>query len=513
MGSTLSTIVLRNGSNFKRSFIKMKVIRIATIFAISTFVTVIRCQEDKIKNATEILRKRLAVPSNKSNTNEKDEIGPNKQDNNDSKIKVSVRVVDPNMSPKQRLRNHLMLSYNKEIHPVLDYREPVNVHLGMALIHVDFDEKKSLITVDGWMRMTWNDPNLAWNPDDFENVTQMHFGSNELWKPDILLYNNADSANVNHYGVTHCLVDKKGDVLWVPPGHFKAYCKLKLKSWPFDAQTCQLKFGSWTSHGNQIDLHLYRNSTTVEKLNLYTNNREWKIVREIVAEKRDTYYQCCDEPYPDVTFTFELQRDSPGYRAIIVLPCLVIMLMTGCSFLLTPTSGEKLIINAIAILASILYLLYFAMTIPFTQNDIPIIVTFYSNITALIGIAVLLNVVCMSMARERKYNSPPKFLKNAFSGYLGQFLCLGNYYHQVSSTHQRLTVELTDMAESEQQQTEQHNMEVEGSGHDMQSRAISTFHDHQSYIMRDWVLVAAGLERLFFTIYAMAFGVITAVYI
>ena len=64
-----------------------------------------------------------------------------------------------------------------------------------------------------------------------------------------------------------------------------------------------------------------------------------------------------------------------------------------------------------------------------------------------------------------------------------------------------------------QQQTEQQNMDVEGSGHDMQSRAISTFHDSQSYLMRDWVLVAAGLERLFFTIYAMAFGVITAVYV
>ena len=52
---------------------------------------------------------------------------------------------------------------------------------------------------------------------------------------------------------------------------------------------------------------------------------------------------------------------------------------------------------------------------------------------------------------------------------------------QVSSTHQRLTVELTDMAESEQQQTEQQNTDVEGSGHDMQARAISTFQDHQSH--------------------------------
>ena len=106
---------------------------------------------------------------------------------------------------------------------------------------------------------------------------------------------------------------------------------------------------------------------------MYTANREWKVVNGIEAEHKTSHYQCCEEPYPDVTFSFRLQRDSPGYRAIIVLPCLVIMLMTGCSFLLTPNSGEKLIINAIAILSAILYLLYFAMTLPFTQNDIPII--------------------------------------------------------------------------------------------------------------------------------------------
>ena len=50
----------------------------------------------------------------------------------------------------------------------------------------------------------------------------------------------------------------------------------------------------------------------MEKLNLYTDNREWKIIHEIKAEKKETYYACCPEPYPDVTFTFILQRDSPG---------------------------------------------------------------------------------------------------------------------------------------------------------------------------------------------------------
>jgi hypothetical protein len=62
-------------------------------------------------------------------------------------------------------------------------------------------------------------------------------------------------------------------------------------------------------------------------------------------------------------------------------------------------------------------------------------VTFFSNTTALIGIAILLNVVCISMAREKKYSSPPKMLKNFFSGCGGRFLCLGNYTHQVLFGH------------------------------------------------------------------------------
>jgi hypothetical protein len=111
----------------------------------------------------------------------------------------------------------------------------------------------------------------------------------------------------------------------------------------------------------------------VEQLNGYTDNREWSIIAPITAEMKTMHYQCCDEGYPDITFTFKLQRDSPAYRAIIILPCLVIMLITGCSFLLTPASGEKILINCIALLSSILFLLYFAITLPFPKIEIPII--------------------------------------------------------------------------------------------------------------------------------------------
>ena len=73
------------------------------------------------------------------------------------------------------------------------------------------------------------------------------------------------------------------------------------------------------------------------------------------------------------------------------------------------------------------------------------------------------------------------------------------------------------MAESEQQTNNENDLEnnqEEGSGHDMR-RSLSTNSQDaaNSIIMRDWILVAAGLERLFFSIYAMAFAIITSVYV
>lgn len=122
---------------------------------------------------------------------------------------------------------------------------------------------------------------------------------------------------------------------------------------------------------------------------------------------------------------------------------------------------------------------------------------FYSNTVALIGIGLLLNVTCLSMARERKYSPPPAFLKSFFSSSVGKLLCLGHYYHQVSSTHQRLFLELTDMAESEQEQ----------------NSASTSEGNNLSIIMKDWILVAAGLERFFFLLYAIIFAIVTSVYI
>ena len=43
-----------------------------------------------------------------------------------------------------------------------------------------------------------------------------------------------------------------GSMLYVPPGIFKSTCKIDITWFPFDDQSCELKFGSWTYNGFKV---------------------------------------------------------------------------------------------------------------------------------------------------------------------------------------------------------------------------------------------------------------------
>ncbi len=87
---------------------------------------------------------------------------------------------------------------------------------------------------------------------------------------------------------------------------------------------------------------------------------------------------------------------------------LVIMLMTGSSFLLTPQSGEKLIINGFAIIGSFMYLIYFSSTLPFHSTEVPIIgktmLIFLSSLIVVVAEVLqtgsVLNVINFSINKQ-----------------------------------------------------------------------------------------------------------------
>ena len=189
-----------------------------------------------------------------------------------------------------------------------------------------------------------------------------------------------------------------------------------------------------------------------------SNLGEWN-VDSTSAEVVKQQYSCCVEPYLHMEYIFNISRRSDAYKVAIIAPCLILMFIITCSFLLTPESGEKLWLNGVATICSIMYLIYINYLVPFHQDRVPLIgnnwfsndiiisnfmqdrlkintilafhsdqflVIFFANTSIFSGIAIFFNVLCIRMVHIRNLSGPPKIIKNVLSGVIGVALCLGS---------------------------------------------------------------------------------------
>ncbi|KHN71473.1 Neuronal acetylcholine receptor subunit alpha-7 [Toxocara canis] len=97
-----------------------------------------------------------------------------------------------------------------------------------------------------------------------------------------------------------------------------------------------MKFGSWTYSGYFTDL---RNTTI--SLDTYQTNGEWQLLA-LTAVRTIFYYECCPEPYYDITFTVSVRRRTLYYGFSLVIPSLLISSLALLGFVLPPDTGEKL---------------------------------------------------------------------------------------------------------------------------------------------------------------------------
>lgn len=53
---------------------------------------------------------------------------------------------------------------------------------------------------------------------------------------------------------TKATLNYTGRVEWRPPAIYKSSCEIDVEYFPFDEQTCVMKFGSWTYDGFQVSV-------------------------------------------------------------------------------------------------------------------------------------------------------------------------------------------------------------------------------------------------------------------
>ncbi|XP_052281224.1 neuronal acetylcholine receptor subunit alpha-3-like [Dreissena polymorpha] len=294
---------------------------------------------------------------------------------------------------EQRLIDKVLAGYNSASRPVYNASHQVTVKFGITLAQIqDMDEVNQVLTINVWLEQEWVDERLRWDPAEFNGLKILRMPCEKLWLPDIVLYNNADDFTAG-YMQAKAMVQHDGNVFWAPPAKFRSSCKIDITYFPFDDQICRMKFGSWTYDGFQVDMV---NRSAQVDLSNYVYSGEWELI-DIRVVRNSVTYACCEEFFPDVTFTIIMRRRTLYYLFNIIFPCLWLTILSLLGFWLPPDSGEKITLGITVLLAFSVFMLLIAENMPATSEFVPLIGIYLTVTMGMTSLSIILTVFVLQL--------------------------------------------------------------------------------------------------------------------
>lgn len=167
----------------------------------------------------------------------------------------------------------------------------------------------------------------------------------------------------------NAMIMSNGIIFWSPPARLRSSCKVDITYFPFDIQTCHLKFGSWTYNMAQVDLVSQSEEANLQN---YVTNGEW-LLKSIKVVRMETVYPIGNEVYPDVKVFIVIQRRILYYVLNIIFPCFWLNVLSVLTFCLPPDAGEKITLSITVLLSYSVFMLLVAESMPPTSEYVPLI--------------------------------------------------------------------------------------------------------------------------------------------
>ncbi|XP_068103132.1 acetylcholine receptor subunit alpha [Hyperolius riggenbachi] len=311
-----------------------------------------------------------------------------------------------------RLISDLFSSYNKVVRPVENFDDPVVVTVGLQLFQlINVDEVNQIVSTNVRLKQQWVDMNLKWNPAEYGGIQKIRISSGDIWRPDFVLYNNADGdfAIVKD---TKVLLDYTGKITWTPPAIFKSYCEIIVTYFPFDQQNCSMKLGTWTYDGNLVVINP---ESDRPDLSNFIESGEW-MMKDYRCWKHWVYYTCCPgTPYLDITYHFILLRLPLYFIVNVITPCLLFSFLTGLVFYLPTDSGEKMTLTISVLLSLTVFLLVIVELIPSTSSAVPLIGKYMLFTMVLVIASIIITVIVINTHhRSPSTHAMPPWVRKIF---------------------------------------------------------------------------------------------------
>ncbi|XP_071092239.1 neuronal acetylcholine receptor subunit alpha-10-like [Haliotis cracherodii] len=322
---------------------------------------------------------------------------------------------------QKALLDKLFTHYKSEVRPICGADAPIEVKVGIAIRQImELDEPSQILTLNAWIRLNWYDCGMTWNASEYGGISQLVLPYAKVWTPDITLYDNAgdEFIGLKDYRPTFT---SDGAASYNFPTVIESLCPVDVTYFPFDGQTCALRFGSWAFNGHQINITI---GPKAGDMSDYKVNTEWELL-SLPGVRHEQFYSCCPEPYPDVTFYVSLRRKPFFYVVNLLFPCILISAVGLLGFLLPPDAGEKVALEITVLLSLSVFMLLVAQSLPPTSDNFPYIGMYFCVVLLLVTLSTALTVTVLNVHFRGQHGVPvPRWIRKTCLGTLSVYLCV-----------------------------------------------------------------------------------------
>ncbi|XP_024946149.1 acetylcholine receptor subunit alpha-like [Cephus cinctus] len=289
-------------------------------------------------------------------------------------------------STMMQLRRHLFCDYDYSIRPIFRKENVTTVELKLAPKMINFEESTNFLVLHSWLALSWHDEHLRWNPAGFDSIELIHVTFDEIWRPDISVYNAGETSDWTSLPATQCSVNNNGLVNCLPEVKYVTHCDADYTNWPFDIQTCTVRLVS-AYHIGEVDFRLMDEGITMLR---YVGSVEWNLLNVTVTKEiiQPKWYQ--NDTLSTISFIFIIERHSGMMETIYITPCIILIVMTLTTLWLDPNTAERMIVAVINFICHLLTFQDLHWNVPRNGPTVPRILIFYRDSLAMAGFAIFL---------------------------------------------------------------------------------------------------------------------------
>ncbi|XP_060581266.1 acetylcholine receptor subunit delta-like [Ruditapes philippinarum] len=299
-----------------------------------------------------------------------------------------VKVFSQTGTDVNNLLTHLFTTrgYNKKIRPLTDQNTAVQIGLDFFLnAIIDFDEQDESLKTSGYLSFIWLDEYLTWNPADYNSTTEIFLPQDDIWKPDVAIRNAFKSFTGLGSSFLNVRVTSDGLVWWNPFQVLESTCAVDITYFPFDRQTCDLKFTAWSYSKDEVEINMGSRGVELED---YVENSAWELTG---TSARET-----NTGEAAVFFTLKLKRKSGFYILNVIMPVVLLSILSVFTFVLPITSGERASYAVTVFLSLAVFLTIIAAELPKNSENTSVLAVYLMLISSW---STLIVVLCLIESR------------------------------------------------------------------------------------------------------------------